>query len=218
MIKLCIFDLDGTLVNSLNDLADACNFALESLGFPTHSIDKFPYFIGDGIPVLMQRIVPENQKTPQVLEKVRSLFDERYKNHCLDKTKPYDEILELIDNCKNEDILVAVLSNKADNFAKYICDSIFQKDTFDMILGQKEEMDKKPAPDGVFYILEKLSVSPSEAVLIGDSDVDIITAKNSGIASIGASWGFRGREELENAKADFIADTPLGCIKIINNF
>ncbi len=216
MIKLCIFDLDGTLVNSLDDLADACNYALLTKGFPVHENSRYNHFVGNGIPVLMERIVPNDKKTPEILKEIRLIFDERYKNHCLCKTKPYEGISDLIKKLKNLEIKLAILSNKADSFAKYICDSIFTGKEFEIIMGQRDDIPKKPEPDAVYAISKELNVALDEIVLIGDSNVDVITAKNSGIYSIGACWGFRGEEELKKAGADFLAHSPEDCLNIIN--
>ncbi len=218
MIKLCIFDLDGTLINSIEDLADSGNFALSEMGYPIHPVDAYKIFVGNGIPKLIERITPENHRNPETLSEIHRLFSERYKIHCLDKTKPYDGILKLIDYCKENDIKTAVLSNKADNFAKFIVSEVFIENTFDFVMGQREDIAKKPAPDGVIKILDLFSVSEEETVLMGDSDVDIITAKNAKIHSIGAAWGFRGKQELVDAGAEYTSDTPTECIDILKNF
>lgn len=215
MTKLCIFDLDGTLINSLEDLADSSNFALSQMGFDTHPLEAYKHFVGNGIPKLIERMTPENKRTSEVLTELRDIFSERYNAHCLDKTKPYDGVLELIEYCHKNNIKIAVLSNKADNFAKYIVNSIFPADTFDFVMGQREDIPKKPAPDAVFKILENFSVDKSDAVIIGDSDVDMMTAKNAGIHSVGAVWGFRGKQELADAGAEFTADIPVECIEKI---
>ncbi len=217
MIKLCIFDLDGTLINSIEDLADAGNFALSEMGYPTHDVDAYKYFVGNGIPKLIERMTPENKRTPEILSTVHKIFSERYKVHCLDKTKPYDGIIKLIEFCRENNIKTAVLSNKADNFAKFIVDTVFPEKTFDFVMGQREDIPKKPAPDGVLKILDLFSVKKEEALLMGDSDVDIITAINSGIHSIGAAWGFRGEEELKGAGAERIAFSPMEVIGILKN-
>ncbi len=215
MIKLCIFDLDGTLINSIEDLADAGNFALTEMGYPEHSVDEYKFFVGNGIPKLIERMTPENERTPEILSKVHKIFSERYQTHCLDKTKPYDGVFELIEYCRQNGIKTAVLSNKADNFAKFIVNTVFPEDTFDFVMGQTADIPKKPAPDGVFKILDLFRINKEEALLVGDSDVDIITSENAKIHSVGAAWGFRGEAELKDAGAESIAFSPIECIDIL---
>ena len=215
MIRLCIFDLDGTLVDSLKDLAFCCNEVLVEDGLPTHSLDAYRHFVGNGIPKLIERILPEEKRTEEILADVRRRFDEKYQVHCLDQTKPYPGIIDLLYACREKEIRMAVLSNKEDAFAKSICRAIFGEDFFDQVSGQKSDVPKKPAPDGVIFMLEAFDVRADEAVLVGDTNVDILTAKNAGIHSIGACWGFRGREELETAGAEALAESPKDCRDII---
>ena len=215
MIRLCIFVLDGTLINSLKDLADCCNTVLADEGLPIHPLDAYRHFVGNGIPKLIERILPEGERTEEKMARTRERFDERYQVHCLDATKPYPGVVHLLDECRDKGILLAVLSNKADPFAKFICREIFGAKAFDAVSGQKAEVPKKPAPDGVFSLLKEFNTLPEESVLIGDSNVDILTAKNAGLHSIGACWGFRGREELKRAGAEMLADYPEECENII---
>ena len=215
MIRLCIFDLDGTLIDSLKDLADSCNGVLEEEGFPTHPLDAYRYYVGNGIPKLIERILPERERSEEKMADIRRRFDERYQVHCLDATKPYPGIMELLSECKKKEIFLALLYNKAEPFAKYICREIFKDGIFAAVVGQKPEVEKKPAPDGVFSLLKEFNIRPEEAVLIGDSNVDILTAQNAGIHSIGACWGFRGREELEQAGAEALAELPKDCQNIL---
>lgn len=215
MIRLCIFDLDGTLVNSLQDLADCCNAILEEEGFPIHPLDAYRHFVGNGIAKLIERIIPENKRTADLVADLRRRFDERYRAHCLDATKPYPGIVELLSACREEQIGLAVLSNKAEPFAKFICQETFGDSAFNAVCGQKPEVPKKPAPDGIFSLLKEFDVQPEEAVLVGDSNVDIQTAQNAGIHSIGACWGFRGSEELKQAGAEALAVSPKDCQNII---
>ncbi len=215
MIRLCIFDLDGTLIDSLKDLADCCNAVLGEEGLPTHPLDAYRHFVGNGIPKLIERILPEDKQTEEKMTDVRRRFDERYRIHCLDATKPYPGIMEVLRACRKKGIALAVLSNKAEPFARHICREVFGGRIFDAVSGQRPEVPKKPAPDGVFSLLKEFDIRPEEAVLIGDSNVDILTAQNAGIHSIGACWGFRGREELEQAGAEALADFPKDCQNII---
>ena len=206
MFQCCIFDLDGTLINSLEDLADACNWVLRENGLPTHPVDAYRRFVGDGAYKLAERMLPESMRDQQTAARYKALFDQRYNGHYLDKTRPYPGILELLAHLKKKGVQLAVLSNKPNQFVQKICAEAFGEGFFAAVWGQRDGAAKKPAPDGVLAILNELKAAPEEALLIGDSNVDIQTAKTAGVASAGVSWGFRGRQELAEAGADFIAD------------
>lgn len=214
MKKLAIFDLDGTILNTLEDLADSTNYALRHHGYHEHTIDEVRCMVGNGIAKLIERAVPEGTEKCAT-EAVLDTFREYYGKHCEDKTAPYQGIDELLNGLKNAGIMTAVLSNKADFAVQKLCERYF-KDSFDMVAGEREKdgIKKKPAPDGVNIILEKLDIKPDEAVYIGDSDVDILTAKNSCMDGIYADWGFRGRAFLieHGAEPDEIVDEPLKII------
>ena len=197
MIKLAIFDLDGTLTDTIEDLADSVNFSLEFFGYPTHELEKYKYFVGSGIPNLIRRASPNNCSEEELLA-IRKKFFEYYRVHYLDKTKVYDKIYETLDNLNSMGVNLAVFSGR-----------------FSALVGQSERYPIKPAPDSVYYILDKLSVEAFEAVFIGDSGVDMQTAKNSGMIGIGVTWGFRTKEELIENGADYMAEEPLDIIKII---
>lgn len=214
MVQLVIFDLDGTLINSVEDLRDATNYALNKNGYPEHEIDKYYYFVGNGILKLIERAVPENTDKNMV-QKVLSDFSQYYGKHYADKTKPYQGISELIDTIKKSNVKIAVASNKADNFAKTIIKDIFG-DVFDYVIGQQDNIPKKPEPDMINMIMNSLKVNQADTVMVGDTNVDILTAKNSCIKSVGCLWGFRTRKELEDAGADFIIAHPQELLYIVN--
>lgn len=214
MYKLIIFDLDGTLVNSIYDLADAVNNSLAEMGFPIHKTDKFYRFVGDGTLKLAERALPKNERSEDNINKLHSLFSEKYNKCCLNKTKAYDGINQLITDLKSNGIKCAVASNKPDKFSKHIVHNIFGENTFDLIMGKCDGVPTKPAPDIVYNILSELKINKDETIFAGDSDVDVITAHNSGLKCIGCVWGFRGEEELKNAGADFLADKPTEIINI----
>lgn len=201
--KLAVFDLDGTILNTLDDLADSLNFALRSSGFPERSIDEVRNFVGNGIRKLIERGVPAGTDTAAI-DKVHSCFTAHYKAHCADKTRPYDGITELLGRLKDSGCLTAVVSNKADYGVQELCARYFPG-MFDLAVGEREGIRKKPAPDSVNEVLRRLGVSNKESVYIGDSDVDIETAKNAEMGCIGVEWGFRGREFLEAHGAKVIA-------------
>lgn len=208
MYKLVIFDLDGTLVNSLEDLGNACNSALERFGYPTHPMDSFRYFVGDGVPMLIRRALPESERSEENIARVKAVFDEIYGRNYNVCTRPYDGITELLDKLKAEGILIAVASNKPDNFTQTIVTSMFG-DTFSYVSGKKEGFEKKPDPQIALHIMEKLGVSPKDVLFAGDSYVDMQTAHNAGCDCIGCVWGFRTLQELTDNKATYIANSPI---------
>lgn len=208
MYKLVIFDLDGTLVNSLEDLGNACNSALERFGYPTHSMDSFRYFVGDGVPMLIRRALPESERSEENIARVKAVFDEIYGRNYNVCTRPYDGITELLDKLKAEGILIAVASNKPDNFTQTIVTGMFG-DTFSYVSGKKEGFEKKPDPQIALHIMEKLGVSPKDVLFAGDSSVDMQTAHNAGCDCIGCVWGFRTLQELTDNKATYIANSPI---------
>ena len=208
MKMLYIFDLDGTLVNSVYDLADSMNWVLERHGFPVHDVEKYKYFVGNGTLKLVERAIPESEKNDEKIKLYHAEFSEEYNKRCIDKTRPYVGITEVLRQLKNQGAILAVASNKPDKFAKYIVSSIFEEGTFDEIAGKKDGVPTKPNPEIVLEIMKKFNAYRDNTVMIGDSNVDVQTAHNAGIKCIGCSWGFRGRQELSEAGADFIADEP----------
>ncbi len=215
LIKLAIFDLDGTLVNSLEDLADAVNYALRKNGFPEHETDEYRYLVGNGLAILIKRALPDGFCNEETETAIKSDFDFYYNNHYCSKTKPYDGILELLKTLKENGIKLAVASNKPDTFAKIIVEHFF-KDTFDFVSGKTDSIPKKPAPDIVFKIIEELGVDKKNCIFAGDSDVDVLTAKNAGIISAGCLWGFRDFDELNKAGADYILSKPCEMLEVFN--
>ncbi|MGI5894693.1 MAG: HAD family hydrolase [Candidatus Merdivicinus sp.] len=207
MYQLYLFDLDGTLIDSLEDLADASNYVLQQAHLPTHPVEAYRYFVGNGAYKLAERMLPSEMRTEPTIAQFKAAFDARYCDHYWDKTRPYPGIPELLDFLKQHGCLLAVLSNKPDPFVQKICREFFGEGYFDAVCGQRDGIAKKPEPDGVLEILNLLKVRPENALFIGDSNVDILTAQNAGLKSVGVTWGFRGRTELEEAGADFLIDT-----------
>lgn len=204
--KLLIFDMDGTILNTLEDLADATNYALRENGLPSRSIEEVRCFVGNGIGKLIERAVPEGTGE-DMIARVFHTFHAYYKEHCADKTKPYEGIRELISGLRKEGYKTAVVSNKAHYAVLQLCEDYFNG-LFDMAVGDQEGMGRKPEPDMVDAVLKKLGVSKEEAVYIGDSEVDYATAANAHMDLIMVEWGFRTREVLEKLGADKIAKTP----------
>lgn len=209
MIKAIIFDLDGTLINSIEDLANATNNALRISGFPIHEIKEYNYIVGSGVIQQIIRSLPiEYKDDQQTINKVIQDFSAQYDNNWMKKSVPYEGINELLYKLKENGYLQAVASNKPDFFTKKIVKHFFKDETFAFVSGNTPELEKKPSPDIAFKIMRELGVTADECIFVGDTNVDINTAKNAGIFSIGCLWGFRTREELENAGANLIAHNP----------
>lgn len=204
--RLVIFDLDGTILDTLEDLTDAVNYALAQNGQPKRSIDEVRRFVGNGIKNLIMRAVQAGTAAEET-EKIYNDFMPYYKAHCADKTKPYDGINELLADLKKDGYLTAVVSNKADAAVQKLCDRYFDG-RFDYCVGERAGVLKKPAPDSVNEVLKKLAVDRAEAVYVGDSDVDLETAENAGLNCISVSWGFRDERFLTEHGAVKIAGTP----------
>lgn len=202
---IAIFDLDGTLADTLYDLADSTNYALKKLGYPTHPYESYKKFVGNGVQKLCYRALPDNKKDDT--EKLLEVFSKHYGEHFLDKTKLYNGMKNCLDILKENDVILAVATNKPQNFARQIVEKLLSEYNFIKVLGGCPERPKKP---DISIINEILSDVPKDnkIFMIGDSNVDVQTAKNANICSIGCAWGFRGREELQNAGADFIAEVP----------
>ncbi|MBR1863591.1 MAG: HAD family hydrolase [Ruminococcus sp.] len=208
MRRLCIFDLDGTLVNSVEDLADSTNEALKKFGCPVHEVDKYRYFVGNGTLKLIERALPEELRTPEMISRVHGCFAQEYEKRLVNKTCAYEGIKDVLKNLKARGFLLAVASNKPDRFAKEVTLGIFGEGLFDRIFGKKDGVPVKPAPDIIFGLVDALGADLAGCIHCGDSAVDVNTAHNAGIPCIGCTWGFRERSELEEAGADMIADRP----------
>lgn len=203
--KLAIFDMDGTILDTLDDLADSVNHALTSCGLPSRTIDEVRCFVGNGIRLLIERAVPRGTDSALV-DRVFAEFKSYYKEHSAVKTKPYDGIIDLFKYLRENGCLVTVLSNKADFAVQELCRDYFAGLT-DYAAGEKEGIRRKPAPDAVLAIMKHCNVEPEDAVYIGDSEVDVETASNSGISGITVTWGFRSKEWLADHGAATYADS-----------
>lgn len=204
--KLAIFDLDGTILDTLDDLTDSTNYALAENGLPARSRDEVRRFVGNGIHKLIERAVPEDSGN-EIIEKVFNDFNKHYKNHCFDRTKPYDGILDCIAAVKAAGIRTAVVSNKADYAVQKLCSRFFPG-LFCIAVGERKAVRRKPFPDSIEKILDSLDIDREYAVYVGDSEVDIKTAENAGIDEIGVEWGFRDSGFLTENGAPVIAGTP----------
>ncbi|MDE7198625.1 MAG: HAD-IIIA family hydrolase [Lachnospiraceae bacterium] len=195
-----IFDLDGTLLNTLEDLTDSVNHAMEEFGFPLHTIEEIRSFVGNGAPTLIERSIPQGKENPSY-DAVLAAFKEHYAAHCEDKTNPYEGIMELLAQLKEKGYRMAVVSNKFDGAVKRLCGKYFG-DYIEAAIGESADVKRKPAPDTVYQALRELSCDASRAVYVGDSEVDIQTAKNASLPCISVTWGFRTEERLKDAGAD----------------
>jgi phosphoglycolate phosphatase len=203
--KAVIFDMDGTILNTLDDLADATNRALEKNSLPVRTIGEVRNFVGNGIRKLIERAVPAGTAAA-VIEKVNADFSAYYAKHCADKTQPYAGIAAMLVSLRAAGIKTAVVSNK-DDYAVQTLARVYFPAIFDAVAGVRRGIRKKPAPDTVFEVMKRLAVEKEQCVYVGDSEVDIETAGNAGIPCISVAWGFKGRTFLEEHNAQKIVDT-----------
>ncbi len=203
MIQLVIFDLDGTLLDTIADLSEACNVALAHFGYPLHDIKAYKKFVGNGIYKLVERSLPQEARDEANVRRVKAVFDAYYKEHSLDQTKPYPGILALLETLHQKGIQCGVVTNKAHDYAVELMKQFFGSQ-IDYTLGQREGIPTKPNPHSVLEIMEHFNVSPKACLYVGDSNVDIQTAKAAKLTSIGVLWGFRDEEELKEEGADYL--------------
>ncbi len=205
MIKYIVFDLDGTLLNTLTDLANSTNHALESLGLPTHPEESYKYFVGGGKRVLIEKSLGEHL-TAETYSQAEGLFAAHYGVHGEDCTCPYDGIVPMLEGLKARGIVSAVVSNKPHQFCQVLVPKYFG-DLIAHSLGHVEGTPAKPDPQTTLRALELMGATPAETLYIGDSGVDMATAKNSGLTAVGILWGFRGAQELTDHGADHLCAT-----------
>ncbi len=209
-----IFDLDGTLVDSLADLATAVNRMLTDNGYPTCPVSHFPEFIGDGMKKLVERALPEDARSPENIEHCARGYLERYEECWHDETRVYDGLAEVIATLKNAGVRLALLSNKPHRFTQMCADYFFPAGTFEIVLGQRDHIPRKPDPAAGFEIAKFMNLSPSECAYVGDSGVDMTFGKDAGMRRIGVLWGFRSREELAEAGAEWLIERPVDLLEI----
>lgn len=217
MKKLVIFDLDGTLLNTIEDLGQAANYALERNGYATHSMASYPYFVGNGVRRLMTRVLPEDARDDATVDRVLGDFLEYYDEHCIDFTKPYDGMPELLQDLHDLGVNVAVASNKYQRAVSKIITHYFPEVNFIAIEGQKDGINVKPDPSVVFSILAQAKVAKADCLYVGDSGVDMETARRACIDSVGVTWGFRSKKELVEYHADAIVNNPIDILGIVEN-
>ena len=215
MKKLAIFDLDGTLLNTIEDLGYAANHALQAHGYPTHSIASYPFFVGNGVRRLIERVLPDDARTEATIDRLLVTFKEYYNDHNTDYTKPYEGIPELLSLLSSRGVAIAVASNKYQAATEKLISHFFPTLSFIAVEGQKEGVPVKPDPSIVFEILAKAKTPKADTIYIGDSGVDMETARRACVDSVGVTWGFRPEKELVENHADTIVNSPGDIAKLI---
>ncbi|WP_455668542.1 HAD family hydrolase [Phocaeicola sp.] len=215
MKKLVIFDLDGTLLNTIADLAAATNQALQHYGYPTHDTEAYRFFVGNGINKLFERALPEGERTEENVLKIRSRFVPYYDEHNADLSCPYPGIPELLSVLQQEEIMLAVASNKYQAATRKLIAHYFPAINFVEVLGQREGIPAKPDPSIVHDIIAKAGVKKEEVLYVGDSNVDMQTAHNAGVTAVGVAWGFRPRTELEALHPAYIIEKAAELLSLL---
>ena len=216
MKKLIIFDLDGTLLDSISDLANSCNHILDKYGFPSHPIPAYKYFVGNGVGKLVERALPEQHRNADFVEKIRLEFVDYYSKHASDTTSAYTNISKLLSMLEKKNLLLAVASNKFDAGTKSLVQQYFGDINWASILGQRDGVKTKPDPQIIYDTMELLNIDDKSQILyLGDSDADMQTCVNAGIDGVGVTWGFRSEQELIDNGAKYIIHDPLELLNII---
>ena len=205
MYKTVVFDLDGTLLNTIDDLADAGNRVCAARGWPQHTVEEYKYFVGNGIPKLVERFSPPEARTPDQLADTLAAFQADYGAHLRDKTAPYPGMPALLARLKAAGVQLAVFSNKADPLARQVVADYFDAALFDAVRGALPGVPTKPAPQGTLALMQAIGADPAATLYVGDSNVDVDTAHNAGLPCCGVLWGFRTRQELADAGAEHLA-------------
>ncbi|RHS81696.1 HAD family hydrolase [Firmicutes bacterium AM43-11BH] len=218
MYKACIFDLDGTLTNTLDSLVYSTNETLKEMKLPQISEEQCRLFVGNGARVQMEKALGSSgSENLDRIEEAMQIYGRIFDANCTYHVVPYEGITEMLESMKNRGLKLAVLSNKPHKQAVHVVETIFGKETFQWIQGQIDTVPRKPDPTAVLQIAEKLGATPEETLYIGDSEVDVATGKNAQMHTIGVTWGFRGKEVLEDAGAELIVDSPEEIMNMIED-
>jgi len=212
-----IFDLDGTLLDTLEDIADSANAVLSKMSFPEHPVDSYRWFVGDGMQELAKRALPEHNCEQRLIERFEREVKQQYSVRWADKTTAYPGIEEMLSNLEQRKQKIAALSNKPDEFTRIIMEKFFPEIHFDAVYGLKPDVPKKPAPSGALKIAQELRIPPEKFLYLGDTNTDMQTAVSAGMYPVGALWGFRDREELEANGAKALVDKPAEVIVILKD-
>jgi len=216
LIKAVIFDLDGTLLDTLHDLADCYNRILDLFDYPTHPASAYRLFIGDGARKCIERALPESARDDRTIDQFLTLQKQDYSENWAVKTTPYAGIRDLLSELQKQQLAMAVLSNKDQGFTELCAHHYFGNQTFDVIMGHQAGVPNKPDPSGCFNIASQMSLDSDQFILLGDSGMDMQAACRSGMLSIGALWGFRTKEELVSAGAFALIEKPIELLNFIN--
>jgi len=211
-----IFDLDGTLLDTLTDIADSMNTVLAGLGLPTHPVDAYRYFTGGGMEGLVRNSLPENHRDNQTVSKCLALDKKEYQKRWANNTKPYTGIPELLDELERLGLPKAVLSNKPDEFTQIMVKTLLPRWSFSIIRGEQPEIPRKPDPSAALEIASRLKIPPEKFIYLGDSSTDMQTANSAGMYAVGVLWGFRTAEELLTNGAKILVKTPQDVLPLIN--
>lgn len=214
--KAIVFDLDGTLLNTLDDLGNAVNRVLKKNGFPIHTMDTYRYLVGDGVPTLITRALPEDKRNEDIIHACSREFREDYKQNWNVKTRPYDGIAEMLDALTAHGLKMTILSNKPDFYTKQCVTALLPKWVFEVVLGQRDSVPQKPDPAGAMEIVDYLKISPESFLYLGDTAVDMKTATTAGMYPVGALWGFRSKEELQENGAQVLIKKPQQILNLLD--
>ncbi len=215
--RAILFDLDGTLLDTLTDIAESMNAALQRFGFAAHPIEAYRYFVGDSVNSLVRRTLPKEHLNDENIEKCKSSMLDEYSRRWSQNTKPYPQIPELLGELEKRNIPKAVLSNKPDNFTKLTVKELLAGFSFDIVQGVSDTVTRKPDPAAALAIAEKLRIAPADFLYLGDTNTDMQTAIAAGMYPVGALWGFRTADELKENGAKILVEKPLDVLKILDS-
>jgi len=214
--RAVLFDLDGTLLDTLDDLADCANRVLASMDMPVHPTFKYKYFVGDGLATLIERIVPADRRNEQTIGRAVDAFRLDYANNWHVRSRPYEGVAEMLAGLLDKGIRLAILSNKPHDFTKLCVRRLLVDVPFFPVLGQREGVPKKPDPAGALEVATLLDIPPKEIIYLGDTSVDMKTATAAGMTAVGVLWGFRDKEELMNSGADHLIHHPGDLLELLS--
>jgi phosphoglycolate phosphatase len=215
MFKAVIFDLDGTLLDTIDDLADSMNSVLKQFNYPLHDVEAYKYFVGNGMRKLVERALPESERSDENISRGHTALLEEYNKRWDNKTKPYNGIPELLDALLMKGIKIAVLTNKTHEFAKLVVEKLLKNWKFDVILGERKGLPVKPNPAGALEIVKMLDVEASECLYLGDTAVDMKTAVAAGMYAVGVLWGFRKADEIKEGGAKILISRPAEALDLL---
>ncbi len=216
MYKACIFDLDGTLADTLVSIAHSANRALEAVGLKAQPTQRYRYFAGDGADELVRRCLKASgDERLELYPQMKKIYTQFFRKDCLYEVKPFDGMVEALEEVKRQGVKIAVLSNKPHENAVKVVEGIFGKGFFDHIQGQQENIPRKPSPVGALHTAELFGAKPQECLYFGDTNTDMQTGKSAGMKTVGVTWGFRTREELRENHADLIIDDPAEIVGLV---